>query len=116
MDVVEQLLIKTKSLHSHLKKGMPETDRDNYIEKTYQLIEERQSLISKLSGSYTKQEQKTGAQIVSLNKEIDTMLKKQANCLKRELEQFKQKKQLSHQYANPYANITVDGMFFDKKK
>ena len=116
MSIVEQLLKKTESLHTHLKKGIPDTNRDEYIERISALIDERETLISNLPASYTEHERQLGAQIVSLNKEIDALLKKQANHLKRELDQFNQKKRLSQQYANPYARVTIDGMFLDKKK
>lgn len=115
MTVVIKLHEKTEQLKSCLAQGMPSRHRDEYIERVQTLLDDRQKLFDQLPITYTKEEKKLGAEIISMNKEIDQQLKRQAKVLKDELEQFQRKKKRSQQYANPYAQISVDGMFFDKK-
>lgn len=114
MDVVTLVLKKTEELASHLQKGLPNQDRDQYIEKTVLLLDERAALLKKLKPLKTSDKPRDGNEILALNETIQTLLNKQTRILKDELDTFIRKQQRQKKYTNPYTNA-ADGMYFDKK-
>lgn len=116
MSTVQQLLDVSRQLHDHLNNGIEHVDRDEYIETISHLLDKRQSLIEQLPNEYTSEEKEIGKQIVSLNEKIDQRLQEKLRFLKNELETFQQNKRRREQYSNPYKNVSIDGMYFDKKK
>lgn len=116
MNTVQQLLGVSQQLYTHLNHSIEEVDRDEYIETIFQLLDERQSLIDNLSGEYSEEEKELGKQIVQLNQKIDQRLQEKLRFLKQELETFQQNKRRREQYTNLYKHISIDGMYFDKKK
>lgn|SRR5690625_2362471 len=115
MWTVQQLWDVTKKLNDHLNEGIQE-DRDAYIDVIANLLEERQGLLDRLPKSYSEEEKRLGKEIVTFTRNIDAKLEEQFQFLKDELEQFQLNKRRREQYANPYANVSIDGMYFDKKK
>lgn len=114
VDVVTRVLKKTEELANHLHKGLPEQDRDSYIEKTALLFEERAALLNELKMLTTGAKPPAGKEILSLNDDINSLLKKQARILKGELDTFIVKQQRQKKYTN-YDTLAADGMYFDKK-
>lgn len=116
MNTVQQLLDVSQQLYDHLNHSMENVDRDEYIDTISQLLEKRQSLIDRLSGEYSEEEKKLGKQIVQLNEKINQRLQEKLRFFKQELETFQQNKRRREQYTNPYRHVSIDGMYFDKKK
>ncbi|MFA8437305.1 hypothetical protein [Pueribacillus sp. YX66] len=115
MSIVKQLHYVTEQLSNHLNSGIQDS-RDSYIETISELLERRQSLIASFPGTFTEEEKQIGKQIVTLNERVDKKLKEQLIFLKKELDTFQRNKRRQKHYSNPYKDIAVDGMYFDKKK
>lgn len=116
MSTVQQLLDVSQQLYDHLNHSIENVDRDEYIDTITQLLDKRQSLIDNLSGEYSEEEKKLGKQIIQLNEIISQRLQEKLRFFKQELEVFQQNKRRREQYANPYKHMSIDGMYFDKKK
>lgn len=115
MSAVQELLNVTKQLSDHLDGGIRE-ERDEYIATIGHLLDRRQALIDTLPKTYTEEEKRLGKEIVTLNQNVDRHLKEQLLFLKSEIDKLQQNKRRSQQYSNPYKNVAIDGMYFDKKK
>ncbi|MBY6037036.1 hypothetical protein KUV80_10235 [Fictibacillus nanhaiensis] len=116
MPAVKILLEITKNLFDHVMAGLPKEDREPYIERLNELLEQRQAIIEKLPGTYSEEEQRMGKMIVKMNETIDPLLTRQFEEIKHNLSIMKLKKEKNTQYANPYQTMSADGMYFDKKK
>lgn len=116
MSTVQQLLEITCQLNDHLNQSIENVNRDDYIDTISHLLDQRQSLIALLPNEYTEEEKQIGKQIVMLNQKIDQQLQEKLRFLKKELETFQQNKRRREQYSNPYKHVSIDGMYFDKKK
>jgi flagellar protein FliT len=116
MSAVKILLEITKNLNDHVEAGLPKEDREPYIERLNELLEQRQSIIDKLPVAYSDEELRMGKLIVKLNETIEPLLVMQFEQIKNNLSLMKKKKERNVQYANPYQSLSSDGMFFDKKK
>ncbi|WNB92739.1 flagellar protein FliT [Bacillus sp. NEB1478] len=116
MSAVKILLEITKNLHDHVNAGLPKEEREPYIERLNELLEQRQAIMDKLPLSYTDEEKRMGKMIVKLNETIEPLLALKLDQIKQNLTLMKKKKINNVQYANPYQSVSSDGMFFDKKK
>ncbi|KZE64247.1 hypothetical protein AWM68_14205 [Fictibacillus phosphorivorans] len=116
MPAVKILLEITKNLYDHVSTGLPKEDREPYIERLNELIDQRQAAIQSLPGIYSEDEQRMGNMIVKMNETIDPLLARQFEEIKHDLSLMKRKKVKNVQYANPYQTLSGDGMYFDKKK
>jgi flagellar protein FliT len=116
MSAVKILLEITKNLHDHVSSGLPKEDREPYIERLNELLEQRQVIMDKMPESYSTEEQRMGRMIVKLNDTIEPLLTLQFDQIKQNLTLMKKKKEKNVQYTNPYQSVSSDGMFFDKKK
>jgi flagellar protein FliT len=115
MSAVKILLEITKNLFDHVRTGLPKEDREPYIERLNELLDQRQAIIIKLPATYSGEEQRIGQMIVKMNETIDPLLMRQFEEIKHNLSIMKQKKEKNVQYANPYQTLSTDGMYFDKK-
>jgi flagellar protein FliT len=116
MSAVKILLEITKNLFDHVSAGLPKEDREPYIERLNELLEQRQAIIDKLPATYTEEEQRMGKTIVKMNETFEPLLARQLEEIKQNISTMKKKKEKNTQYANPYQSLSADGMFFDKKK
>ncbi|HEX6922324.1 MAG TPA: hypothetical protein VF149_00755 [Bacillales bacterium] len=112
---VEQLYNCTKKLHSHLSKGLPETDREEYIERIESLLEERQQWIVEYSAS-SEGGNRTGHDIAEYEQEIQKMIGDMFEQIREDVHRLRRQKTTSQRYANPYRGGSADGMFLDKRK
>jgi flagellar protein FliT len=116
VSVVQALYETTKALHELVSKGLPEEDRESYIEQLKQLLDERQSLMTELSGTYSEGDMKVGQELVALNQQLEPLLKEQLMTIETDIGNIKRKKAGSNRYNKGYQNFSSDGMFLDKKK
>ncbi|GGB43756.1 flagellar protein FliT [Fictibacillus barbaricus] len=116
MPAIKILLEITKNLHNHVSPGLPKENRESYIERLNELLEQRQVAMNQLPSSYSAEEQRVGQMIIKLNESIDPLLARQFEEIKHNLTIMKKKKVKNNQYANPYQTLSGDGMYFDKKK
>jgi flagellar protein FliT len=116
MSSVKILLEITKNLFDHVSAGLPIENREPYIERLNEFLEQRQVIMNKLPAVYSEEEQRLGQMIVKMNETIGPLLTRQFEEIKHNLSLMKKKKEKNTQYANPYQSMSADGMYFDKKK
>jgi flagellar protein FliT len=115
MSAVKILLKITKNLFDHVSAGLPKENREPYIERLNEFLEQRQVIMNKLPAVYSEEEQQMGKMIVKVNETIDPLLTRQLEEIKHNLSLMKKKKEKNVRYANPYQTLSADGMYFDKK-
>jgi flagellar protein FliT len=115
MSAVKILLEITKNLFDHVRASLPKEDRERYIERLNELLDQRQVIMDKLPAVYSEEEQRLGRMIVKMNETIGPHLTRQLEEIKHNISMMKKKKEKNVQYANPYQTISADGMYFDKK-
>jgi flagellar protein FliT len=115
MSAVKILLEITKNLFDHVSSGLPKEEREPYIERLNELLDQRQAIMDKLPAVYSEEEKRMGQMIVKMNETIEPLLVRQFKEIKHNLSMMKKKKEKNVQYANPYQTLAVDGMYFDKK-
>ncbi|MDX8363829.1 flagellar protein FliT [Cytobacillus sp. IB215665] len=116
MSVIKELYQVTKQLFELLQTDINKSDRDEQIERIQHLLTERTQFIEKLAPPYSTGEKRVGAEIVTLNKQIDAKLLAMKDEIKLDIAGLKKKKQSQKKYINPYNTRTVDGVFYDKRK
>jgi flagellar protein FliT len=99
-----------------LKNGTVDVEDDGFIEQLEQLLGLREQLFAAVKKAETAEEIQLGERIIQDNEQINQLLNEQTQQLKKEINQFNQKKKHNQQYDNPYQNTYVDGTFIDKKK
>ncbi|MFD1358950.1 flagellar protein FliT [Fictibacillus halophilus] len=109
------LLEITKNLYDHVSSGLPKVERELYIERLNELLDQRQAIMNKLPPTYSEEEQRIGQMILKMNETIEPLLVRQFEEIKHNLSMMKKKKEKNVQYANPYQTLSADGMYFDKK-
>jgi flagellar protein FliT len=116
VSVVAELFSVTKELHELLHRPVGKEQRDETIEALQRLLDERYSLIQKLQPPYSEEEQELGMKIVSLNEAIAEKLQELKQQIQQDLKMIKQKKTANQNYMNLYQPLSLDGMFYDKRK
>lgn len=117
MSVVTALFQVTKELRDLVCAPVQAEKREETIEAIERLLAQREELLRELRPPYNEEEQRLGRQIVQWNQEIDAQLRKLKEQIQRDLAMIRQKKMANHRYINPYEqSLTIDGMFYDKKR
>lgn len=116
MSAVQALYDITKQLAEQLQKNVAKSERDSYIEQLQNILEKREDLIENVKPPYTTNEKKLGTEIVEMNKEISMQLTKVKKEVQYDILQLKKKKSSNNKYVNPYQSLSIDGMFYDKRK
>ncbi|MGG1572342.1 hypothetical protein [Fictibacillus sp. NRS-1165] len=115
MGAISVLLEITHNLDGHVKSGLPKEEREPYIERLNELLDQRERLLSEIPVTFTEEEKRMGLTILQLDEMVQPLLDRQLAEIRRDITLMNQKKTSSLQYANPYAAVSGDGMFFDKK-
>ncbi|WHY71585.1 hypothetical protein [Fictibacillus enclensis] len=115
MGTISRLLEITQQLSAHVMKGLPKEGREPYIQRVNVLLDQREALLEEIPAHFTEEEKRIGLDILQLNEGFEPELDRQLNEIKRDIMLMNQKKTQSAHYANPYASVSGDGMFFDKK-
>ncbi|MBE2906177.1 flagellar protein FliT [Anoxybacillus flavithermus] len=116
MSVVFTLLEATRQLANVLREPVSKEKRDEVIARIEQLLEERERLLAKLPSSLTAEERKMGQEILALNAEIDEKLQQLKQQIQFDLKQTKKTETVVKHYNHPYEPLSIDGMFYDKKR
>lgn len=111
-----ELFQVTKQLYDLLDEPIPKEARDETIDMIRHLLGRRDELIEQLQPPYSDEEQELGMEIVMLNETIDQRLHGLKQQIYQDLKAMKQKKMANQNYLNPYQSLSVDGMFYDKKR
>jgi len=117
VSVVAELWEVTKTLAELLEKPVAKEAREETIAAVEHWLERREELIAQLSPPYSEEEQRLGREIVALNQTIGKKLTQLKQQIQRDLATLKQKKKANQNYTNPYQEtVSMDGMFYDKKR
>lgn len=116
MRALVEFIKKTKQLQSHLEKGFPEDNREEYIRTIDRLLEERQQLLNELPDLSIALDDRNKQEMISIENQIQELMKSYQGKIKEDLKTLQLKKRKGNQYSEPYGNFSVDGMFYDKKK
>lgn len=99
----------------NLLSNSSEMDRDEKINKMNEFLDQRESLMESICPPFSEDEQRIGKQLVQLNQQVNELLKLQKLEIQRDIKDLNVKKNSTNKYANPYENLSTDGMFYDKK-
>ncbi|HEU5139250.1 MAG TPA: hypothetical protein VFT51_04705 [Bacillales bacterium] len=116
MGPVESLYDCTKRLYSHLRQGLPKTDRDTYIDKIEELLEERQHWIEKIHFPAEGETSNLSRKMPEYEEAIQQMLGEIFDEVREDIHHLRRRQATSRRYTNPYQGGAADGMFLDKRK
>lgn len=115
MEAVVEFIKKTKQLLAHLEGDFPTDEREKYIDGIHQLLDERSQLLNQVQGLHTLKEE-SKEELVKLETKIQSLLADHQKLVKKDLQILQIQKKKNNRYADPYGNISADGMFLDKRK
>lgn len=117
MSQVDQLHDITSELYELSQQPPKATEREEFVEKLTDLLEQRDKLIEGLEGPYTNEERHKGQEVIRMNKAVNERVAIHMKQLKTEIAHMKKRKTSNQKYTNPYQSVSsYDGMFLDKKK
>lgn len=116
MNVVAELLQATKTLVACLRQPVEKDGRDAVIEQIEQLLEKREQLLQHLPNVLTDEEKQTGKELLMLDREANELLHQLKQQIQQDLKQMKQTKEAAHRYHDLYEPLSIDGMFYDKRR
>lgn len=118
MGKVQQLLIASEQLYSHLTNLPADKDRDAFIEKIDTLLDARGAIIDDIQANDPNalNNHPLLKNLIELDKGIKERLLKVKNLIKADMQQLQTTKASEQKYTNPYASVrTMDGMYYDRK-
>ena len=118
MNTVQAVLQLSAKLYQHLTTLPSEDERDVFIEKVHQYLDERGVLIEQLQqeGFQVDLTNKAHATLAELDKGIQARLNKVMKSIQADMKDLQNAKKNEQQYMNPYASVQVmDGRYYDKK-
>lgn len=119
METIQQLLQISAKLYQHLTDIPKGEERNGYIEKINNLLDERGAYIQALEedGFKADPSSRMHQTLVKLDTGIREGLEKVMSAVKEDMKELNNAKKHEQQYINPYSNIsTMDGRYFDNKK
>lgn len=115
MEILKQYLQTSMELKSILQEEITFTEQDHYLEKVEYLIAKRQSYLNGFP-DLSSLEPSVKEEIIKLEREIKTLIDTKKTKIQNNLKILQVKKKKKNQYSNPYGDVSIDGMFLDKKK
>ncbi|KGX94096.1 hypothetical protein N781_01915 [Pontibacillus halophilus JSM 076056 = DSM 19796] len=117
MTVLKQLHDLTSQLYTHVQEVPKVAERDDYIERLTDLLNERSTLLEKVEKPVTEEEKQYARNIQDMDKEIQSKNQLVLQLIKKDLLALKKQKSQKQSYTNPYQHLSnYDGMYLDKKK
>ncbi|MBT2659649.1 flagellar protein FliT [Bacillus sp. ISL-45] len=89
-------------------------DRDEKILLLDKLLAERDVLLKEIKRPNPEEDDLAG-KVIMINRKLDMLLAKEKTLIQKDLKDLKNRKEKSDMYQNPYASVSVDGMFYDKR-
>ncbi|MBE3568882.1 MAG: hypothetical protein IMW92_01800 [Bacillales bacterium] len=106
----------TQQLFYHVQAKPQAADRDEWIKKLLDLLDEREQVLKSLKPPFTAEEKTLVQTIMKWNDVIQKALKGIQAEIKQSIHGIHNKKQNMRKYMNPYASLPMDGVFYDKRK
>ena len=110
-----KFLTCTRDLLLHLNQGLPENEREAYIQKTDDFLDQRFTLMRQVDFQSAEVE-KVKEVLLKQDRAIKQLLEQHQQIIKDDIKRLKVQKEKGKQYANPYASVGMnDGVFYDKR-
>ncbi|MCM3663580.1 flagellar protein FliT [Mesobacillus subterraneus] len=93
-----------------------QAERDVKILQVEALMAQRETLIMEITPPYSQEEMEVGRKLIQVNARLEQVLQEEKVSIQKDIKALQIKKESSWKYANPYQNVSPDGMFYDKKK
>lgn len=116
---IQTVLQVSARLYELLGNAPKDEDREDFITKVNELLDQRGVEITKLQemGFAMDTADETHILLVELDKGIINRLNAVMNEVKQDMKNLQNSKKNEQQYMNPYSDVRVmDGMYYDKKK
>lgn len=114
MSAVIQFYQLTLELIELLEKSAEE--RETKISQIERLLTQREALMTEIAPPYASNEIEVGKRLLALNEKVAQLLQGEKTHIQKDIKDLQTKKESNAKYANPYQNLSTDGMFYDKKK
>lgn len=114
MTIYNELLHITKELYNNVNKNVSE-NRDETIETIHSLLDKRQKLLQQLPVEASAEDKDTIIEILQYDKKLSMMISNSMVDIKKDILKIKDGEKTNSRYNNPYGDISIDGMFLDKK-
>lgn len=118
MDKAQQFLQVSAKLYQHLTDTPKDENREDFIDKIHELLDERSECIVHLQNEnfVFDNEIKLHQMLLELDKGIHQRLETVMTTIQSDLKVVQNSKKNEKQYINPYSSIqTMDGRYYDKK-
>ncbi|MBB5356188.1 flagellar protein FliT [Anoxybacillus mongoliensis] len=116
MSVVAELFEATAAIVTLLREPIEREKREAVIEQIEQLLEKREQLLQSLSPTLTDEERQMGKELLMLDREANALLQQMRQQIVQDLKQTKQTKVAVERYDDLYDSLSIDGMFYDKRR
>lgn len=116
MSVVSELLHITKAMVELLREPVEKEKRDVVIEQIEEMLEKRELLLKLLPSVLTEEEKQMGKELLMFDREANRLLQQLKQQIQQDLKQMKQTKEAAHRYHDLYEPLSIDGMFYDKRR
>ena len=115
MKTTTDFIACTRELLLHLNQGLPEHDREVYIKKTDDLLDQRFTIMRQVDFQSVEAEKMKDV-LLKQDRAIKQLLEQHQQVIKDDIKRLKVQKEKSKHYANPYASVGMsDGAFYDKR-
>jgi flagellar protein FliT len=94
----------------------PRGEREDKITKIEMFLDHRESRMKEMLPPYTPEEVAIGHELIRLNSKLNKLLQTEKILIQKDIRNLQVKKESNTKYINPYQNVSIDGMFYDKKK
>ncbi|MDF9298128.1 flagellar protein FliT [Geobacillus stearothermophilus] len=95
----------------------PAEEREARLVQVDELLRRREEWLRELRPPYSEEEQRLGREIIAWNEEIERRLHRVGDEIRNDLRMAGAKRQANARYVHPYEQpLSIDGMFYDKKR
>lgn len=115
MTAVEQFILISQKLMNLLETDIHDEQREKFLNEINDLLNQRKQLLSQFPPQ-PNMDERAKTELMELEQVIQSLMKNQKELIKRDIKTLQVKKRNNNQYANPYDNLSIDGMFLDRKK
>lgn len=117
MSVVAQLYDCTKHLHEHLQEELPEKERDAYIHRIEDLLEQRETLIAQGSmNNLMIEDRQIVEDLLLYDRRVQARLAFIYKQIRSDVGGIRRQKATNARYAPRSPGPSMDGMFLDQRK
>lgn len=91
-------------------------ERDMLLDESDRILKEREQLLPAITPPFTNDEHEFFRKLQTLEKQLQLLMQSEKQAIQRDMKSFSQTKKGTNKYVNPYENLNIDGVFYDKRK